>query len=235
MDPAGCLRIIQNWGDMVCLKGNAELYLLTPDWDEFPQKEQGMYKELFSILGWWKAKIPAATLEWVESWPNIVSVNGACLVHDSPMDRLAPEEHSVDGIDKKYHELMHHAPGLSTGLSEADQSKLEKIMHQNSFCQVFAGHTHIPFVRHINGLTICNVGSVGFNLDGNPEAAWVSVDGELGENCRIAIHRVAYDIERTIAIVKASSDYPSFALQDRQNAYEEMIRTAKHWRVHMPR
>ena len=39
-------------------------------------------------------------------------------------------------------------------------------------------HTHMPFVNQVRGIEICNAGSVGFNLDGDPRAAWLSVEAE---------------------------------------------------------
>lgn len=234
MDPLGSLRLLRDWGDVVCVQGNAELYLLTPDWDDFPRKEEDLYRGLFEILGWWKALIPADYLNWIESWPIIHSENGACFVHDSPVDRLAPEEWHEDGIDQKYKELMHHYHGVTPKLPDDKLSRLKSVMRRHSYTQVFAGHTHEPFVRVLDGLTICNAGSVGFNLDADPLAAWVSVEGPIGGDCRVTVHRIPYDIEQAIALVDAASDYPSFSQPHRMQSYKQMIRTGTHWRYHMP-
>ena len=57
---------------------------------------------------------------------------------------------------------------------------------------VFIGHTHLPMVREINGITYINPGSVGQPRDGIPLASYA-----VWEDGRIEIKRVSYDIEST--------------------------------------
>jgi putative phosphoesterase len=66
---------------------------------------------------------------------------------------------------------------------------------------VLTGHTHIPVVRQVNGKCLINPGSVGFPKDGNPLAAYALL--ELGQEFKVAIRRVAYDIDRTIQAMAA--------------------------------
>ena len=80
MDPAGCLRILREWNDVVCVAGNAELALLTPDWDEFPFKNEEMYRSIIKLLGWWQARISADSLDWITSWPTLLALDGACIL-----------------------------------------------------------------------------------------------------------------------------------------------------------
>ncbi len=61
---------------------------------------------------------------------------------------------------------------------------------------LLTGHTHIPVVRQVNGKWLLNPGSVGFPKDGNPQAAYAVL--ELGQELKVTIRRVKYDIERTI-------------------------------------
>ena len=58
---------------------------------------------------------------------------------------------------------------------------------------VFIGHTHLPMVREINGVTYINPGSVGQPRDGIPLASYA-----VWEDGRIEIKRVPYDIESTV-------------------------------------
>lgn len=58
---------------------------------------------------------------------------------------------------------------------------------------VFIGHTHLPMVREINGITYINPGSVGQPRDGIPLASYA-----VWEDGRIEIKRVPYDIESTV-------------------------------------
>jgi predicted phosphodiesterase len=53
---------------------------------------------------------------------------------------------------------------------------------------VVLGHTHLPYVRKHNRMTVVNPGSVGQPLDGDPRAAYgIWEDGE------ITLHRADYD------------------------------------------
>jgi putative phosphoesterase len=65
---------------------------------------------------------------------------------------------------------------------------------------LLTGHTHIPVVRQVNGKWLLNPGSVGFPKDGNPQAAYAVL--ELGEEFKVSIRRVEYDIERTIQAIR---------------------------------
>lgn len=58
---------------------------------------------------------------------------------------------------------------------------------------VFLGHTHVPMVRIIRGVTVVNPGSVGQPRDGIPKASYA-----VWEDGRIEIKRVHYDIENTV-------------------------------------
>ena len=58
---------------------------------------------------------------------------------------------------------------------------------------IFLGHTHIPMVCIIHGVTVVNPGSVGQPRDGIPMASYA-----LWEDGRIEIKRVCYDIEATV-------------------------------------
>jgi diadenosine tetraphosphatase ApaH/serine/threonine PP2A family protein phosphatase len=60
------------------------------------------------------------------------------------------------------------------------------------------GHTHRPLDRIVDGVRLVNDGSVGLPLDGDLRAAYALLDFE-GDQCAVAIHRVAYDVEAVIA------------------------------------
>lgn len=65
---------------------------------------------------------------------------------------------------------------------------------------VFIGHTHLPMVRKINGITVVNPGSVGQPRDGIPMASYaVWTDG------LVEIKRAHYDIEATVRGLKATN------------------------------
>lgn len=69
---------------------------------------------------------------------------------------------------------------------------------------VFLGHTHLPMVREINGITYINPGSVGQPRDGIPLASYA-----VWEDGRIEIKRVSYDIESTVQGLQQTTISPT--------------------------
>lgn len=67
---------------------------------------------------------------------------------------------------------------------------------------LLVGHTHIPLTRQVQAKWLLNPGSVGFPKDGNPLASYLIL--EVGETITPIIRRVAYDIDRTIAAIRAA-------------------------------
>ena len=72
-------------------------------------------------------------------------------------------------------------------------------MLPDGYRRFFCGHTHVQKLVDFGGKTFCNPGSVGQPRDGDPRAAFAVLDGE-----RISLHRVAYDIDRTVAAMQAA-------------------------------
>ena len=62
---------------------------------------------------------------------------------------------------------------------------------------LFVGHTHVQALYRFGERTFCNPGSVGQPRDGDARAAYATF--EAGE---IALHRVEYDIDRTVHAMK---------------------------------
>lgn len=64
--------------------------------------------------------------------------------------------------------------------------------------RLFVGHTHVQKLARLGSRTFCNPGSVGQPRDGDPRAAYALLDGD-----DIVLRRVPYDIDRTVAAMKA--------------------------------
>jgi putative phosphoesterase len=65
------------------------------------------------------------------------------------------------------------------------------------------GHSHIPFVKRVDGVYIANCGSVGRPVDGDPRGAFALCDvlGKARIRCRTV--RFAYSVEPLIADLQA--------------------------------
>src|SRR5205823_4788183 len=58
---------------------------------------------------------------------------------------------------------------------------------------LFVGHTHKPFLRQIDGRTVCNPGSLGQPTHGKPEACYA-----VWEDGAIELKSFAYPVEETV-------------------------------------
>lgn len=63
------------------------------------------------------------------------------------------------------------------------------------------GHTHVPFVRTVDGMLIVNAGTVGRPLDGDARASWALLELEEG-HARARVRRVGYPVEKTVRAMK---------------------------------
>ena len=67
---------------------------------------------------------------------------------------------------------------------------------------VVGGHTHVQFVREIDGVRFANAGSVGMSYEGRPGAFWAVVDGDQLEH-----RHTPYAVEAAVVAIRASG-YP---------------------------
>ena len=230
IDPLTCINLIRNCKNSVCLKGNAEFYVLTPDLEDFPRKNEPMYLELIPLLQWFKSHLSEKDLEWLGGLSDLIVWNGTCFVHDSPLDRLSTKDKAIPGILAKYQELCFHAKGITPNMPEAEWERILSWMEAESLSQVFCGHTHMPFIQQAGAKLICNVGSVGMPLDGDPRSSWVMVEAEPGEESLVTIHRVSYEVDQMFNMVDDSPDYPDFKLPADREAYKKTLATGRFWR-----
>jgi hypothetical protein len=70
---------------------------------------------------------------------------------------------------------------------------------------LMCGHTHIPFVKRVNGTLVVNCGSTGHPVDGDPRPAYALVRAEPGAAPRGRIVRFKYDRSRTVATLQKTS------------------------------
>lgn len=232
LDPAGCITLLWQYPKMTVVKGNAEYAVLTPHLEMFPHREDPLYRAVIALAHWWKARLSASALEWLHDLPDIVQHNGTCLVHDSPHARMFPCSHALAGIDKHYWEFCFHGQGISHAMSPESFESLLNFMDTHHIMRVFCGHTHTPFCRQVGQRIICNVGSVGLPLDGDPRAGWVLARPMREGEWDLTIRRVSYAIDQIVRLIEASPDYPDFANPLRRRAYTEMVTSGIHWRLY---
>jgi predicted phosphodiesterase len=233
VDPAGCLRLLRTWSategvPLTCILGNAEMYLLTPDLDNLPDRGGSWQPGVLRLIRWFLAHLDLQDLAWIRTFPSHLAWESACLVHDTPQDRLNPQSWHGDGIEPKYQEWFHHSSGVLEDMPAERWHSLWELMARHRFSHVFCGHSHIAFIRREDGRVVCNTGSVGAPLDGDPRAVWALVKGHPGRDATVALRRVAYNVERLCQMVDAAEDYPDFVEAGSRERYKQWLRTGAH-------
>jgi predicted phosphodiesterase len=233
LDPRGCMARLAAWrtrepAPLTCIKGNAELYLLTPNLDALPNHGQAWEREVLALIRWCQAQLTPADLAWIISFPDYLLQDGTCLVHDSPAARLTPETWHAAGTELKYQEWFYHARGLPEDLPAAEWQKLEDFMFERKLTRVFCGHTHRPYLLRLGSRVVCNTGSVGAPLDGDPRASWVLLEEPPVGEPAITIRRVSYDIAALHRLADATPDYPDFQRPGYLEAYKLWRSTGGH-------
>lgn len=120
-----------------------------------------------------------------------------------------PEEISFEQDGISFH-AFHATPDslFDVVLPTAEDSVIEEKLMQKQSADVYLyGHIHKSYIRHFNGKTIINLGSVGLPFDGIAKASYAIV--EIGNGTiSTSIERVSYDIEQVIRKYEQSG-YPN--------------------------
>jgi len=229
-DPHGCLDLLRTWDDLTCLKGNAEAYVLTPNPESIQAHDENWHDGLVQLVHWFRSRLSPADLDWLQSLPDYVTWDMACFAHDSPLDRLFPERWHKAGIPLEYQEWFYHAPGISSDMAESEWEKLLNFMGRENLTHVFCGHTHAPFLRRAGIRTICNVGSLGMPLDGDPRPAWVLIERNSEGSYQLSPKRTEYDIDQICQLIEDCPDYPDFQSPGMKAAYQQCLKTGVIWK-----
>jgi putative phosphoesterase len=107
--------------------------------------------------------------------------------------------------------MVHGSPRALNEYLHAERlpDLLPELKREFYFDILVAGHTHRPYVWQSDAGMVVNPGSVGQPRDGDPRAAFAvfSVDGQDRVDARV--HRVGYDIGRTVQAIRTAGLPPS--------------------------
>ncbi len=111
--------------------------------------------------------------------------------------------------------LVHGAPTVNTlyWTEDRDDAFCRSMVERaglNAGDAIAFGHTHKPWTRVVDDVTLINTGSVGRPKDGDWRAGYVVVDIG-GDNVGVELVRVEYDLEATTAAIIASDLPDEFA------------------------
>ncbi len=231
MDPSSCITLLGDLENFQSIKGNAEYYLLTPDLESHPRKDEPMYQDLIRLINWWRAQMSAVDLEYVQGLPDSILVDDWWLLHDSPLDRLKVQQLDIGDLDEKYRELNFHGEGIQKNLAGEKLESILALMTANGTSKLFIGHTHEPSIQRFGEKIIINPGSAGLPLDGDPRVSWVLMEQD-GNSWQPSIRRVEYNLEAAVHRLKELDFRNSFG-ETHQDAYIKMLQTGIHWRAHV--
>ena len=88
-EPSRCIAILRGLENTVCIKGNAEFYVLTPNLESFPQRDSKFYPDLLRVIGWWLEHMSPADIETIRRWPDFLHLPGIIIARKtSPTPRF---------------------------------------------------------------------------------------------------------------------------------------------------
>lgn len=134
------------------------------------------------------------------------------------MDRKAVEVQNME-IKPQHREWFFHGLGIRPDMAEAEWQELIGFMDTEGLQQFFYGHTHMPFSIKIGDRLICNAGSVGASLDGDPRAAWVMYSDEPHGIPKVSIRRIPYDVPAILDLIDQTPNYYLFSKPGFREAY----------------
>ncbi|MCG1008927.1 metallophosphoesterase family protein [Salinicoccus sp. ID82-1] len=131
---------------------------------------------------------------------------------DEDLDYLKglPSEVTVELTDEINVHCFHATPESLFEVvkpAESDEALEEKLMINKEADIFLYGHIHLPYVRHINGKCVANLGSVGLPFDGLNQASYLIAEG-YGNQFNVGIQRVRYDVEK-VKKQLAEKNYPN--------------------------
>ncbi len=186
IDPKGVARMIRSV-PMVHVRGNGERMVLSVSPNERSR-----------CADYARKLLDPATLEWIRSWPAIVSCSDYCAFHATPTSDV---DYLVEAL----------VPGGVTLRSRCDiASRLEGVSSRLVLC----GHTHVPrFLRIDENRAIVNPGSVGLPAyadnqpmshsmqTGSPEARYAIID-ICGAKLSVSHRCIQYNHKRAAELAK---------------------------------
>jgi putative phosphoesterase len=107
--------------------------------------------------------------------------------------------------------LVHGSPRRINEYVYEDRpaSSLQRIAESAEADVLVFGHTHLPYVKNVDGTLFVNDGSVGKPKDGDTRAGYDIFD--IATDVEVTIRRVAYDVAAAAAAVRASELPDHFA------------------------
>jgi putative phosphoesterase len=99
--------------------------------------------------------------------------------------------------------LVHGSPAAYDDPIRVDtpDERLRELIKLTNAEFILCGHTHVPFVREVDGITFINPGSVGKPIDGDPRACYAVLKVKKDE-VSVEPYRVDYNIDEALSSMR---------------------------------
>jgi putative phosphoesterase len=99
--------------------------------------------------------------------------------------------------------LTHASPASRDEPLDANtpEARFRELAQMANADLVICGHSHRPFIRHVDGVWFINTGSVGRPDDGDPRATYAVLRSSSGQ-IKVEHYRVDYDVSRSIMAIR---------------------------------
>jgi predicted phosphodiesterase len=200
VDPKRCLALLNERSNCRCIKGNLEHYICVQDYSRYTRTKDHRFERKVQLGSQVRAEVGPELFGFVCGWPDYLHEGNAYFLHDSPWDRRMAESEGVD-LPPDLRDFAYHGRGAHPGMESKDSQEAEDFIRDYQVRTLFCGHTHFPFIHRLKSGSMVNCGSVGQPLDKDPRASWIAWESEE----HFVIHRVEYDIEKTVRLLVAGS------------------------------
>jgi predicted phosphodiesterase len=190
-DPSGVLERISSLPDACFIAGNTENHIITGKAPSLSLESVKHKPERLMMF-----QEATASWAWTKGW----------LCATGWFDWLCalPIEHRVVLPNSARLLGVHASPGFADGPGVGPHTSDEELAEMIADCQadiVCVAHTHIAFVREIEGVLVINPGPVSNPLAPDLRAAYAILDVDL-QNVEIIHRRVEYDHKAVIEAVQ---------------------------------
>jgi predicted phosphodiesterase len=160
IESLGWPGVCGNTDEMLCAPNRLTEFAAT-----LPQLA-AVFQRVEDTIPWTVNKLGADRLRWLKKLPIRYVREDLTIVHAGPNDCWrAPAPNATDDEFRKVYAPL------------------------NARTVVYA-HIHVPFIRHFDGWTVANTGSVSQSYDGDTRASYLVID-----NGNPSTHRVEYDAQ----------------------------------------
>ncbi|HPQ39796.1 MAG TPA: metallophosphoesterase family protein [bacterium] len=181
--------------DMVCIRGNYDEKVLEARRD--PAAFDGRLKPgKWAVLNWTRKHISDDQAAWLDSLPDSLDMTPV------PGCRMQVYHGSPEGNEGRMY------PSITR--------EALKSMTAEPFPEILVvGHTHVPFVKTIDGCMIVNGGSAGQPVDGDPRPMFAQITVTENAPPAAAIIRFQYPMDELLRGLHASG-LPRWLIRDFQ-------------------